>query len=157
MKVEAVVGSARARARRSQVPFASGARGGVPPHVPRERGAPSARARLTLWLGLVVAVAASVLVAADGAPAADADYVRLMRGMAAVKGLLLLPALWAVDWRLRQAVRPPLAAGYAGAVWAMAAAPALIWGLQHVAAASVLFHGGMVAVVALAVVDSRRG
>jgi hypothetical protein len=80
-----------------------------------------------------------------------------MRGMAAVKALMLLPALAAVDWRLRQPVRPPLAAGYAGAVWAMAAAPALIWGLQHVAAASALFHGGMIAVVALAVVDSRRG
>jgi len=129
----------------------------MPPHIPREREGQIAGWRFALWTGLLVAVAASMLVAADGAPAADADYVRLMRGMAAVKGLMLLPALWAVDWRLRQAVRPPLAAGYAGAVWAMAAAPALIWGLQHVAAASVLFHVGMIAVVTIAVVDSRRG
>lgn len=103
---------------------------------------------------LVASGAAGVLVT-DGTTSmqvvsqAGADLTRLMRFMAALKGLMAIAAALAVVWRLGTAITTPRLTAYALAGAAMAAGPGLIWGMVHVGLGALLLHGGLVATVLL--------
>ena len=120
-------------------------------------GTPAAPvARPARWGTLLVAgiAAAALLGLALGDPAAllerDRELATLLRGMAAIKALLVAVAAAAVVWRLRRPASAPLALGYLAGVWAMAAATASIWQLTTIAAAAALFHAGEFALLLLA-------
>jgi hypothetical protein len=78
-----------------------------------------------------------------------ADLTRLMRFLAAIKGVMALAASAAVLWRLGVAISLPLFAAYAVTCAAMAAGPGLIWSMSHVALGALLLHGGLFATVLL--------
>ena len=120
-------------------------------------GTPAARlVRPVRWGALLVAgtVAAVGVGLALGDPASllerDRELATLLRGMAAIKALLVAVAMVAVVWRLRRPASVPLALGYLAGVWAMAAATASIWQLTTIAAAAALFHAGEFALLLLA-------
>lgn len=99
--------------------------------------------RRRAWLlgGSLLLLAAPLTLSAPAAHwAGDPELFRLLRGMAAIKGLLAVLAFAAVWWRLGRDATPRLAATYVGAVWVLALAAGLIWQLTAVAAASGLFH-----------------
>jgi hypothetical protein len=98
---------------------------------------------------LVLASAAVLAFAAPAAVPHDADLVRLLRFMAAVKAVLALGAAGAVVWRLGVGVTLPWFAAYALAGAAMAAGPGVIWGMAHVGLGAVLLHGGLAGTVLL--------
>jgi hypothetical protein len=107
------------------------------------------------YLFIVLAVMAVGLLATGEATTAaavahdGAALTRLMRFMAALKGLLALAAGAAVLWRLGAAIPLPWFGAYAVATAAMAAGPGLIWGMTHVALGALLLHGGLFATILL--------
>ena len=105
---------------------------------------------------LLAAVAAFAIghdPAAHGAASADAELARLLRFMAVLKAAMALAALWLVDWRLRFAASPRLAMAYIAALALMAAGPGLIWSLTHLIAGAILFHAGLLLLLALGWAD----
>lgn len=113
----------------------------------------SAAARRTAWLAAAVAAAAALaLVVGDPQPLlqADPDLAWLLRGMAAIKGLLVAAAVVAIAWRLRRPAPPALAAAYVAGVAGLAAATASIWQLSHIVPAALLFHAAEIALLVLA-------
>lgn len=117
-------------------------------------------ARQTRWslLLFVGTVTAAAIALGLGDPTAllerDRELGTLLRGMAAIKALLVVVAAAAVAWRLRQPATAPLALGYLTGVWGMAAAAASIWQLTAIAPSAVLFHAAEFALLVLAWRDS---
>lgn len=101
----------------------------------------SRRSRLWLLAGSAALLALAVVAFEPASHwSRDPELFRLLRGMAAIKGLLALLAFAAAWWRLGRDTTPRLAATYVGGVWALAFAAGLIWQLTAVPAASGLFH-----------------
>jgi hypothetical protein len=112
--------------------------------------------RALLVIGLVLSVAAAVVVAgAIPGPLRDAGLVRLMRGMALIKGAIVLGASAVLAWRIGRPISAGLLAGYLGGAWAMAFATTLIWQLAAIAPSAIAFHAGELTLLALAWRDSR--
>ena len=105
---------------------------------------------------LLVAVCAGAMVATlawvepSQLPRSDPELATLLRGMAAIKALLLVGALSAVLWRFGRPVPPMIAAGYIGGTLLMAVATALIWQLTLMLAAAVAYHLGAVVLLGIA-------
>jgi hypothetical protein len=100
------------------------------------------RLRCALVVGCVALTGACWLAASGSSQAADPALAMLLRGMAAIKGLLALSAAGVVWWRLGQPVKMPVAAAYIACTWALFASTALIWQLAFIPLAAVLFHAG---------------
>ena len=109
-------------------------------------------------LSIIVVIGAAVLVSLSVTPGeasrlataqAGADLVRLMRFMAALKGLMAACAAAAVLWRLAVPVSPGWLAAYALACGAMVAGPGLIWSMTLVGTGALLLHGGLLATIVL--------
>jgi hypothetical protein len=120
---------------------------------PRAAGAiPLPRAaQLAVAICLLAAVAGYL--ASFGRAPHDAELVPLLRFMAAVKAGMALLAVALVCWRLRFPMRPGLAAAAIGGAALMAAAPGMIWQMQHMILAAVLFHGGLLLLLGLGWAD----
>ncbi len=120
------------------------------------RGATFQR-RLALVAGCLLAVA---LAAWLGHPAAhlraDAGLAHLLRGMAAIKAVMVSAAVAVLWWRLGRPLAPPLAAVYVGGPWVLAGATAMIWQLWHLPLAVVLFHGAEIGILIAAWHEHRR-
>jgi len=112
--------------------------------------------RPVLVIGMLL-VAATVVVATSPAPVAmmDASYIRLMRGMAMIKALLVVIAAAVLWWRLARPVPRRFAAGYLLGAWLMVAASVLIWQRSAIGAAAILFHTGELSLLFLAWRDTR--
>ena len=109
-----------------------------------------AASRTLLLLIVCAAVAAGALTVdatarAAAVRAAGGDLTRLMRFMAAIKGVLALAALAGIVWRLGAPVSAARLLAYAAASAAMAAGPLLIWTMAHVGLGALLLHGGLLA------------
>jgi hypothetical protein len=114
----------------------------------------SATARTVLAVTVLAALAAGGLATgpdtvARAVAASGPDLTRLLRAMAALKAVMAAGAVAAMVWRLGSVVTLPWLAGYAAAAAAMAAGPALIWGMAHVGLGAALLHGGLLAAVLL--------
>ena len=113
--------------------------------------------RPALFVAVSLAAAAGLAIghhpAAHGAMSPDADLARLLRFMALIKAALAILALGVAHWRLRHAASPRLATAYVGAIALMAAGPGLIWSMTHVIAGAVLFHSGLLLLLALGWAD----
>ncbi len=118
---------------------------------------PPARVRAGLALACVLALATGFLVGHNTGPdhalATDPDLVRVLRFMAAVKGLMAAAAWWAADWRLRQPARARTAFAAVVACALMAVGPGLIWGMQHVLFGGLSTYAGLALLLAVGWAD----
>lgn len=117
---------------------------------------PSRTARLRAMLIVVCIVAAAlgfVLGDPAGRHAADLELMRLLRGMAIVKVIILLAVLALLSWRLRWLTFRPLVVSYAAAVGVMSFASALVWQLTFIGLAAFLFHASLIALLILMLRD----
>lgn len=114
----------------------------------RER---TASLRLNLVLGCAITVAAAL---ALGTPAAsvvsDAELANLLRGMAAIKALIVIGTFCLLHWRFGRSLSPRLAGAYLTGVWLIAGASAMIWQLAQIAPAAFAFHLGAFVLLATA-------
>lgn len=101
-------------------------------------------AAFTVGLLATDAEATRLAILNDGAALA-----RLMRFMAAIKGLMAVAASAAVLWRMGAAISLPRFGAYATSCASMAAGPPLIWGMAHVGLGALLLHGGLIATILL--------
>lgn len=110
--------------------------------------APNAR-RVGLVVGAIVAAACVAAAATTLDPLAatrvDAERATLLRGMAAIKALLVAPALALVWWRFGFAVSPREGAVYLVGTWTLIGATTAIACLWSIIAAAIAFHAAMLA------------
>ncbi len=77
------------------------------------------------------------------------ELTRLLRFMAAVKGVLALGAVGAVLWRLGSAIGLGRFVAYGACCAVMVTGPGLIWGMAHVGLGALLLHGGLFGLIVL--------
>lgn len=110
----------------------------------RRSGVGPAVLRTTL---IAVAVASVAIAWRVGDPTAalhaDPELARLLRGMAVLKGLMVVAAIAVLLWRFGHAVSPRIATGYLVSTGLMAASAAMIWQLTALLPAAVAFHAGL--------------
>lgn len=104
----------------------------------------SRAARGLLLSGALLAATVSVQLA-GGSAELDTDLTRLLRAMAAIKTLMAFTAAAAIWWRMGNPVGMVRFAAYGLSVACMAAGPALIWSMTHLALGAALLHGGLLA------------
>ncbi len=96
----------------------------------------------------VVCVAAALGGLAVGQPEqllqTDPELARLLRGMALIKGGILIAALGLLSWRFHWRTSKRLVVVYNGAAAAMSFAAGLIWQLTSILLAAGLFHLGLI-------------
>lgn len=99
----------------------------------------------TLLLAVCLASAAIALRIGDPATAlqADPELARLLRGMALLKGLMVVAAIALLLWRFGHPIAPRVATGYLASTGLMAAAAAMIWQLTALLPAAAAFHAGL--------------
>ncbi len=112
--------------------------------------------RAALMVGSVASVVVAWRAASGIGHAAEPELVVLLRGMAAIKGLLALAAAGAVWWRLGQHVSSRVAAAYVGCVCVLFASTVLIWQLAFILTAAVLFHAAGLVGLVIALREGRR-
>jgi hypothetical protein len=110
----------------------------------RRESAAAADATL-LRAALMAACALSIGAAAwygdpSGYLTADPALARLLRGMAAIKGMMALAALGAVFWRFGWPTSKGVAVVYLCGTSVLAGSTMLIWQLTAIPLAAVLFH-----------------
>ena len=123
---------------------------------PFSAASPAALRRL-LVIGLAVSVASALWLAEPSAYLqSDPQLAFLLRGMAALKALMVAAAAGVLWWRLGHPIGPGLAAVYLVGCCSMAAASVLVWQLSLIPLAALAFHLGGFAVL-LAAWSDRQG
>lgn len=112
--------------------------------------------RTILIVGCVVAVAlVAVFARPSDAAAADPELAYLLRGMAAIKGVMVLAAIGLLTWRFGHPLSGRLAGVYLTATWIATAATAMVWQLSTVPLAAIAFHAGELSFLAGAWLDHK--
>ena len=96
--------------------------------------------RFSLLAFTAVTVVGALWAASGSSQSAERELAALLRGMAVIKGLLVVAAGGLVWWRLGQPASARVAVTYIASVGVLAASTVLIWQLAYIAAAAVLFH-----------------
>ena len=78
---------------------------------------------------------------------ADPALSRLLRGMALIKGMIVIATVAALLWRFDKPLSKPVAAAYLLGSWAMVGATTLIWQLSWIPAAAILFHAAFLSML----------
>ncbi|MBC8089521.1 MAG: hypothetical protein H7Z40_19830 [Phycisphaerae bacterium] len=99
--------------------------------------------RRLVAVGCVASVAMPLVWAGAATPAIDADLARLLRTMAALKGLIALVSIGVVWWRFSLPVLPKFAVAYLVGAWLMAGCSVVMWQLTHLLAGAAAFHAGL--------------
>jgi hypothetical protein len=108
-----------------------------------------------LWRAAIVAgcILAMAVAAWVGHPAeyleADPALAHLLRGMALIKASIVLGVVGAVLWRCGWRLPSAVGAGYVAGSSVMAGSTLLIWQLNHIVVAAVLFHGAALGMLVL--------
>jgi hypothetical protein len=84
---------------------------------------------------------------------ADAELVRLLRGMVLIKGAIALAAAAVILRRMRRPVTLPPALGYAAGVGLTFASLGWLWGLSGLLVGSLVFYAGLAITVLSATRD----
>ncbi len=87
---------------------------------------------------------------------ADAELVFLLRGMALLKAAFVLFAAGVLWWRFGSPISLGLATGYILCAAAATGGTVLIWTMTQMGAASLLFHGALIAFLVLGLRDNFR-
>ncbi len=106
-----------------------------------------------LWLvgGCIAATALALRLADPTAPSRfEPDLVTLLRGMAAIKTLLVAAAMALLAWRLGRPVTTRIATAYVTGASFVAGATAMIWQLSSIVPASAVFHAGLLTLLVAA-------
>ena len=117
----------------------------VRPRAPSARDGMRPASMRTLLLAGCLASAAAAGWLADPAPVlqADTELARLLRGMALIKGALMLAAVGVLLWRFGRPTTPRTAGAYLAGAWMLCGASLLIWQLSAIPFAALLFHAGV--------------
>lgn len=112
----------------------------------------TAFARRALILAACAAAGLGAWVLGDSAPRlqADSETAQLLRSMALIKALFLLPALALVLWRVEGDIAPGLLLGYGACVTVMTAASVAVFQLSFLGLTSLAFHACLIALLVLA-------
>lgn len=94
---------------------------------------------------------------AEAAKLAGEDLTRLLRGMAAIKVAIILPAIAAILWRLGTYASSALFAAYTASAVAMTLSIGLIWHMAHVGPGALLMHAGLIGTLVLLFRDKAVG
>ena len=121
-----------------------------------ERASKVAVMRAALVVGSVVAAGVTWLATSGVGQAAEPELAVLLRGMAAIKGLLAVSSAGLVWWRLGQPVSVCAAAAYIACTWVLFIATVLIWQLAFILAAAVLFHAAGLVGLIVAMREGRQ-
>lgn len=107
--------------------------------------------RFVLAVGCMVAAFVAAWTATPQAHLLDdPELARLLRGMALIKGAIVLAGIAVLTWRFGRAVPTPIAASYLIGTWVAAGASVTIWQLASVPIAAIAFHLGEFAVLVAA-------
>ena len=103
---------------------------------------------LVLRGALIVVCAASAAIAAQlgdpsGSLRADPELAHLLRGMAVLKGLMVVAAIALLSWRFGHPIPRPVATAYVASAALMAASATMIWQLTALLPAAAAFHAGL--------------
>ncbi len=125
--------------------------------LPATRPAHAAVLRALLVAGCLAAIAFAAWL---GEPAAvvqaDPERAFLLRGMAALKGAIVLAALAVMLWRFGRPIAGRFAVPYLLASWLAAGSAMLVWRLSFIAHAAVLFHLAEITVLLVAWAEHRQ-
>jgi hypothetical protein len=112
--------------------------------------------RLLLIAGCVLAVAMAAWLGQPQASAGtDPDLLRLLRGMAMIKGFLVLAAVGVLLWRFGHPLSPGMAGAYLVGAWLAAGASMMIWQLTLIPLAALVFHVGEITMLVTAWRDHK--
>ncbi len=111
--------------------------------------------RTALVVGSIATAVVTSFAAAGSAHVVEPELAVLLRGMAAIKGLLAVAAASLAWWRLGLPVRVQAAAAYIACVWVLFAGTALIWQLAFIVAAAIVFHAALFFGLILALREGR--
>lgn len=118
--------------------------------LPASAAARRATVLLFMAAGLVAGfVMTGQFAAAEAARLSGEDLARLLRGMAAIKAAIILPAIAVILWRLGVPASSTLMTAYTLAASAMTFSIGLIWHLAHVGPGALLMHAGLIGTVIL--------
>jgi hypothetical protein len=114
--------------------------------------------RIALAATVVLAAAAGFVIGQDAlsvraAQAAGPELVRVLRFMAAIKGVLALGATALVWWRFGYPASVRLTTAAIAACALMAAGCGVVWCMAHIVLGSALFYAGLLPLLALAYID----
>ena len=133
--------------------FASGAFAPTPRHplsAVQYRVALAAAVALSAAIGIVACFDAT---SAGAVRVAGPELTSVLRFMAVVKAAMALGAGSLAWWRLGCPVGPGVALPCIAACALMAAAPGLIWSMEHVVLGAALFHAGLLLILILSWAD----
>ncbi|MBX9930978.1 MAG: hypothetical protein K2Y56_05495 [Methylobacterium sp.] len=122
------------------------------PRVPQGLEASTA-ARSLLAIGVIAGAGVAAVLPAASVGEIDPDLVRLIRFMAALKGGLLIAALWAGAWRLGRSAPIWRTTVYVCAPALMAFGTLALWRVQVPGLAAAALHLGLVAFLATSLTD----
>lgn len=111
--------------------------------------------RTVLVVGSVIAMIVAGFAASGVAQSVEPELVLLLRGMAAIKGLLAISAAGLLWWRLGTPVSSRAAVTYMASTWMLLASAVLIWHLAFILAAAFLFHAAGVVGLVVAMREGR--
>lgn len=106
--------------------------------------------RALLLVGSVAAATVAWFAASGSSQSVEPQLAILLRGMAAIKGLLAALGTGLVYWRFGSPVSARAVSAYIGCVWLLFVACALIWQLAFILLGAVLFHVGGIGVLLVA-------
>ena len=121
-----------------------------------ERASRVAVLRTALVVGSVAAAVVAWLASSAVGQAGEPELALLLRGMAAIKGLLALSAASLVWWRLGQPVSLHVASTYLVCSAALFFSTVLIWQLAFILAAAALFHAAGLVGLVVAMREGRQ-
>ncbi len=104
-------------------------------------------------ISLVVGLAPWDMTASQAVVQADPDLAKLMRFMAAIKGLMALGALALIGWRFGYDATPRTQLAYLLTGALLMAGTGFIWRIDTVVEGAVAFHLGLGLLIALACLD----
>jgi hypothetical protein len=112
--------------------------------------------RTGLLLGCLVGAVAAWAAASGSSHPVEPELATLLRGMAAIKGLLAVLAAGLVCWRFGLPIASRAAWAYATCAGLMFVASALIWQLAFIPLAAALFHAGGIGALLVAWREGRQ-
>lgn len=105
-------------------------------------------------LAIVACIAAATIVWSLADPSAavraDPELARLLRGMAVLKGGMVVAAIAILWWRFAYPIAPRVAVVYVACSALMAASAAAIWQLTFLLPAAASFHAGLIVALIIA-------
>jgi hypothetical protein len=112
--------------------------------------------RLLLIVGCLATVALAAWIGQPEAQSSsDPDLLRLLRGMAMIKGVLVIAAVGVLLWRFGHPLSLQQAGAYLVGAWLAAGASMMIWQLTLIPLAALVFHVGEITMLVTAWLDHK--